>query len=59
MKNDDKEIIVNNMHKHTINVVLVLGSVRKNNFTAKALSIVLDELGKLPNITSTVMTPLS
>lgn len=57
MNNDDKEITVDNIHKHTINVVLVLGSVRENNFTAKALSIVLDELAKLPNITSTVIDP--
>jgi len=46
-----------NQNKKGIHLVAILGSVRPNNFTAKALALVVDEIKKHPEISIEVIDP--
>ena len=45
------------MEQEGIRIVAAIGSVRPGNFTAKAMSLVLDEIGKQENISTQVIDP--
>ena len=45
------------LKKEKITIVAILGSVRKNNLTSKALKLVMDEIKKYPDITLKLIDP--